>query len=252
MSTVLRIGTWNLERSGAKHPRRIARQVEEMVKRKADIWVLTETHDRVVIPGYHHVSSEPSPDPPADDEHCVAIWSRYPLRKVPTEDAVATVAAEVDLPHPDQPLLVYGTIITYGHDGVAEKQARAWERHRAAVAQQAAEWGELAGPARRLMCVAGDFNENLDGTRWYGVKDAKEAILRGVAAAGMVCLTTDDLRSAPFHDIGRASVDHICFTKLDGLRQRLEAWPGSKPGEHLSDHNGVLVELHFAPDKFRA
>ncbi|MBK6865159.1 MAG: hypothetical protein IPG91_17400 [Ideonella sp.] len=141
-------------------------------------------------------------------------------------------------------MLVYGTIITYGHDGVAQGHAKPWERHRAALARQTAEWRDMrqAHPDHR-MCVAGDFNENLDGTRWYGVQDAKDAIARGLDAAGMSCLTTANLRAEPYTDIGRASVDHICFTAAAGLKSKLEAWPGRAKGGHLSDHNGVLVEL---------
>jgi hypothetical protein len=78
------------------------------------------------------------------------------------------------------------------------------------------------------LCVAGDFNENLDGTRWYGVQDAKDAIARGLDSAGMRCLTTANLRAEPYADIRRASVDHICFTDAAGLESKLEAWPAPR------------------------
>jgi hypothetical protein len=64
---------------------------------------------------------------------------------------------------------------------VREGLAKHWERHRAAAKSQAVE---LIALQRRYpnhsRIVAGDLNENLDGKRWYGVKDAKEAIQAGL------------------------------------------------------------------------
>jgi hypothetical protein len=65
---------------------------------------------------------------------------------------------------------MYGTIIPYHRDGCPPYgAARQWESHYAAVATQLAEWQRLRSsyPTSEY-CVAGDYNQNRDGGRWYG------------------------------------------------------------------------------------
>lgn len=86
---------------------------------------------------------------------------------------------------------------------------------------------------------------NLDGTRWYGVRDAREALLKGLHAAGLRCLTTESLR-ATRPDIDRASVDHICFSDVPGATAVVDAWSGRRRSSRLSDHNGLSVAINLA------
>ena len=197
------IATWNVERSGVQRTSRIPRQLDVIREKNADLWVLTETHSAVAPDDYHCLASMPDSTYHAEGESCATIWCRWPLKKVKTEDPVLTVCGELQPPFGTKKMLVYGTIIPYGADGVREGAARPWERHREAVRKQTAEWRRLREQyPDHLLCVAGDFNENLDGTRWYGVRDAKEAIQKGLAAAGMRCVTAADLRA---RGISRAS-----------------------------------------------
>lgn len=169
------------------------------------------------------------------------------MRRIDTADPILTLCAEFQLPLGARKVLVYGTIIPYGGDGVSNGSARPWERHRAAVREQTAEWRTLREQYRdHALCVAGDFNENLDGTRWYGVKDAKEEIRHGLVAGQMICATLADLRAAPF-GMTRATVNHICFSDTLRAIGPVQAWEGTSDGVKLSDHNGVLVNLE-APD----
>lgn len=236
------IATWNLERSGAQHRRRISGQLQCIDLHDSDVWVLTETHDDIAPNGCgHSAHSQHDSNWQKPGERLVSIWSRHALQQVQTADPVFTVAARVNLPGLDRPVLVYGTVITYAHDGVPP--LRAWERHRAAVATQSAEWLHLSqAQDRQYMCVAGDFNMNLDGTRWYGVRDARETLLKGLEAAGLRCLTTQDLRATQ-PDIKRASVDHICYSAAPGLGATLTAWSGGEGPGRMSDHNGLRVEI---------
>jgi hypothetical protein len=243
MSSHFRIGTWNLDRSGIRKIDRISKQLEKIEQLKADIWVLTETHSSISLPGYTSIASCPDPSYHQSGESYVTIWSRLPLRKIETQDSLFTVCAELQPEFSSVKMLIYGTIITYGADGVKEGVAKSWERHREAVRQQTAEWQILKKTyPNHLLCVAGDFNENLDGTRWYGVKDAKDSIKQGLKEANLICATIDDLRSPPY-ELTRATVDHICLS--ENLRDsfNLEAWEGTINGMALSDHNGVLVDL---------
>ena len=236
MPAHLRIATWNLDRSGIRRTGRIRRQVELMMEIGADIWILTETHASVSLPGYCQIASDPDPGYHFEGESCVAIFARSSLRQISTHDPFATVCAEFE--GPSGPIMAYGTIITYGADGVSEGLARPWERHRKAVQQQTAEWRELQERyPSHLRCIAGDFNMNLDGRRWYGVKDAKEAVLMGLEDAGMYCATAEDLQRPP-HNLSRSTVDHICLSN-SMTDVALEVWMD----KDLSDHNGVLIDL---------
>jgi hypothetical protein len=242
MAAPFRIATWNLERSGVHHPARIRPQLDAIRQLNADLWVLTETHTSVALKGYSSVASRPDPTYHSADESCAAIWSRWPLRQIETADPILTVCGELAPPHGAAKLLVYGTIITYGGDGVKEG-AKPWARHREAVRSQTVEWKKLRDQyPDHLFCVAGDFNENLDGTRWYGVRDAKEGIRKGLAAADLRCATDVDLRA---RGMTRATVDHICLSSNFGGSIKMDAWEGTVSGVKLSDHNGVLVDVEM-------
>ena len=73
----MKIGTWNVEYAGeAKNLLRLQR----LVQADADIWVLTETHDRLdLAPGYTSVST---PASRKGGGRWVTIWSRFPVLEV--------------------------------------------------------------------------------------------------------------------------------------------------------------------------
>lgn len=239
MNFDLSIGTWNLDRSGIRKTNRISGQLHKILELNADIWVLTESHSAVDLPGYYSVSSNPDPGYHEKGESCATIWSRYPLTKLKVENPVYSICAEMQPENMSRKLLVYGTIITYRDDGVNEGVAP-WERHRAAVRQQTAEWKRLREKySDHLLCVAGDFNMNLDtGPYWYGLKEEKEYLIAALKNAGMYCATSLDVRQPPF-GLSRASVDHICVSNELSGKFHMEAWEDKK----MSDHNGVLIRL---------
>ncbi len=243
----LRIGTWNLGRSGAFHRTRIPRQLEVLRQRKADLWILTEAHDANVPAGGHVRSSTPHADFRQKGEHRVVLWSRFPLNPIPTEDPVLTVAARLEAPALGRPLLIYGTVITHAHGGVAQRQALSWQRHQDAVNRQRAEWLRLSREyPDHALCVAGDFNAHLDPLARYAAVDPRQGMLQGLADAGMKCLTTDDLRSVLGPDGAHVGAVQVCFSVIDGLESRLEAWPANFNGLRASDEGGILVELAWA------
>lgn len=210
--------------------------------------VLTETHESIKPEGYdYHLSAKPDRDYHSDGESFVTIWSRYPLTEIPTspDNKYFTVCAYIHDPEGIGNIIVYGTIITYGGDGVRDGLARQWERHRAAVKSQSTEWNTLKQCyPNHLRIIAGDFNENLDGKSWYGVKDAKEAILKGLELAGMQCPTAAKGINLLVGDdkLSRSTVDHICVSKGTTKIHTVRAWEGFEDGIILSDHNGIAVE----------
>lgn len=251
MDEKLRIATWNLDRPGIRKKYRVDPQIAKLKSIQADILILTETHESIKPSGYdYHVAAESDPRYHHDGESYVTIWSRYPLTEIPTapENRFFTVCANVQGPSGVGNVIVYGTIITYGADGVSEGLARPWERHRAAVKSQAAEWNALKERyPDHLRVIAGDFNENLDGKRWYGVKDAKKAIQNGLAMAGMHCPTAaaNITLLTGENTLSRCTVDHICVSEDDAEVLSVLAWEGNDEGVILSDHNGILVDMRF-------
>lgn len=251
MNTKLRIATWNVDRSGIRNKYRIDPQIKKLESVRADILVLTETHESIKPIGYdYHLAAKPDPSYHRDGESYVTIWSRYPLTEISTapDNRYFTVCANIHGPEGIGNIIVYGTIITYGADGVREGLARPWERHRAAVKSQVAEWNTLKQCyPNYLRIIAGDFNENLDGKRWYGVKDAKEAIQNGLIMAGMHCPTAAKNISllSGGNALSRCTVDHICVSNLNVEVLSVLAWEGFEEGISLSDHNGILVETRF-------
>ena len=234
----LRIATWNLERSGTRHRSRVLPQRAHLQSLNADVYVLTECHDRFEIEGCGApVTSAPGQSPYEEADRAVGIWSRWPiLRSLQTEDRRLTACAEID--HPSGPLLVYGTVLPYHADG--GPAVGRWQSHREALALQLSEWRQLrAAYPDHLMCVAGDFNMNLDGRKWYGDPPSRQKLLAGLAEVGLRCVTTDDW----FDAVGRSSIDHICISPNLVETSGASAWPGTVAGRRLSDHNGVVVDL---------
>lgn len=89
----LRIGTWNVEYAKVTEKNRL--RVKRLQWADADVWVLTETHDRLDLQseGYAAVSSAPTRD---DEGRWVTIWTRFPvLAPIQTDDKERTTAAIV-------------------------------------------------------------------------------------------------------------------------------------------------------------
>ena len=204
---------------------------------QADIYILTECHDSFELRGCSSVTSSPGVTPYDTRDRAVGVWSRWPiLSTMHTAEPRLTICVEVETSHGS--MLVYGTVLPYHAEGAPA--ASRWEQHRKALALQIGEWRQLreAYP-NHLMCVAGDFNMNLDGQKWYGDAQSRTDLLAGLEAARMTCVTTTDWQS----QVDRSSIDHICVS--DGLEIDAWAWPwAGKIGEHrLSDHNGVFVDV---------
>lgn len=233
----MRIGTWNLERAtgGDRNERRLARLREAA----ADLWVLTETHDDVA-PLEHRAVAAAREDG-RHGERWVAIFSRWPLTTVATDDPSRTVAALVaDSPH--GPLLVYGTVMPWHSDAGREGTARNWSEHHKVVSEQGQEWVRLLErhPGAGL-CVAGDFNMSLATKHFYGTQEGRRLLRAALATAGLSCVTEAPL--VPGKPLEHPPIDHICLNADLALGARvIDAWEGESPdGGRLSDHSGLVV-----------
>ena len=247
----LRIATWNLDRPAKNRRSKLTARVDRLRQTAADIWILTETDSAVELEGYFNSATAAPRDPGyLPSEACAAVHSRFPISPVSDSTFDPEVAVCVEIPEsPLGPLVIYGSIITYRDDGVGQKQARVWERHRKAAAAQVADWMALRKryPSHSLV-VGGDFNQALDGVGRYRDAKSTQILWEGFASAGLRCLTATDFvlegKTATRH-----SIDHIAISEpLVGTHEwMVSAWEGTdQSGVKLSDHNGVAVSLRRA------
>lgn len=78
----------------------------------------------------------------------------------------------------------------YFDDG---RPALLWEVRNAEIQRQVADWVHIAKdhPGASLV-IAGDFNQDRDGSGWYGTAEARRIVTEGLEAAGLVCVTEFD------------------------------------------------------------
>jgi endonuclease/exonuclease/phosphatase family metal-dependent hydrolase len=215
----------------------------------ADVWVFTETRASITpADGYHGLHVPPHPTRRTDeDERWVSIWSRWPLR--PTElppDARGVVSAVVD--HPAGPLVVHGTVLPWANDRGNDGQAGAWQEHYAAIEAQGHQWRELRSlyPHAPLV-VAGDFNQDRDGSGWYGTRRGRDLLTAALTGADLECVTAEDVVATG--KLQRSHlVDHIAISRSWARcsEVKLQCWEATDAdGVHLSDHPTVLIDLEF-------
>jgi len=173
---------------------------------------------------------------------------------VKTHDPETAVCAEVR--HCGSLFLIYGTIIPYHAAGTryryrfegAEVQGKkAWELHYESIANHAADWRRLRDnyPDHRMV-VAGDFNQNRDGRRWYGTEKGRGDLRDALAGAKLDCATEGAIKPMEEGDLLNPTVDHICLDwALVELGPVVKGWPaGETPGgKRLTDHTGVYVDV---------
>jgi endonuclease/exonuclease/phosphatase family metal-dependent hydrolase len=158
---------------------------------------------------------------------------------------VATVVSS-----PEGDLIVYGTVIAWANEPFCDDgdPARMWQVHAAEIDRQGAEWARLRAQHPELpLVVAGDFNQNRDGARWYGTHAVRDSMTRQLRSAGLRCLTDVDVVAAGMlgsHHL----VDHICVSPDLDLVGDLQCWEPREASTsvRLSDHPTVLVTLRKA------
>jgi endonuclease/exonuclease/phosphatase family metal-dependent hydrolase len=121
-----------------------------------------------------------------------------------------------------------------------------WELHEHAIQRQGADWLQLRAlfPALPLV-VAGDFNQDRDGSGWYGTTRVRGLLTDAFAAADLVCVTSRDVVA---EGLLREThlVDHVAISR-DWVEQhdvRMSCWERTDTdGVRLSDHPTVAVDL---------
>lgn len=233
MKQSIRIGTWNLQCAVGELSN--AHRLSAIREVDADIWILTETHDEVVLGAdFHAVRSEPAdisvaPKQLREGSRWTTIWTRFPLlEELPVSDPQRSAAALLGTPF--GLLVVYGTVLPWP----ASKPS-----FREAVAAQGADWAELrkAHPDAAF-CIAGDLNADMIEGKGFPGKIGIVALREAMAACGVYCSTLPAPNGPP-------RIDHVLLCREWHNKSRVVGTLAGKApdGVQLSDHDGVIVEV---------
>lgn len=237
----MRIGTWNVEYARGVDRNKLRLALLE--RQKADVWVLTETHDDLDLGSTHAaVSTEQRPTGRIGGRW-TTIWSRWPVvEKLDVADPIRTVAALLRAPFGN--VIVYGTVLPWHSDtGTAASPAKGWAKQDRVLAEQLGEWAQLRALHPDVpLVVAGDLNMNLGGKHYYGTVRGRKALRDGVANLGLACATETEL--LPVDALRHPPIDHVVVPIAWMARVRgVSAWEGKTPAPRLSDHSGLVVEI---------
>jgi len=157
----MKLATWNLALPVSARRRAAIRAHTD--RERADVWVLTETHD-----GFspNHADSSHSSAAGRDGLHkaghrWVTIWSRFPLEPIATSDDKRTAAARI-MPASEESFVVYGTVLPWIGSPWRGHPSAGGVAFREALAVQAADWMRIRSdyPIDELF-VLGNFNQDL-------------------------------------------------------------------------------------------
>lgn len=238
----MRIGTWNVEYAAGKEKN--ARRLARLRQARADIWVLTETHDVLDLSDTHHAVSTLQRPHGRKGSRWVTIWSRWPMtERLAVGDPTRTVAARLD--HPVGDVVVYGTVLPWHTDrGPHDGPVRNWSEQDRVLPLQLAEWRAMRDRlGTRPLVIAGDFNMNLGGPHYYGTKRGRKHLREGLQTLELACATEHE--RVPAGALNHPAIDHIVVPRRWLARTRVvEAWEGrTDEGPRLSDHSGLVIEV---------
>ena len=243
---MIRISTWNVQRPKLSEVKRRDLLLESIQAMQADIWILTETHASLSPRlGFTSATTEESDPIHEPGETWVTIWSRFPIEPIArTSDPSRACAARI-VPNGSRPLVVYGTVLPWIGSTWQVIPSANGAAFSAALNAQLSDWVSLQREHPDCdFVLAGDFNQDMSTSHYYGSRRNREALEGAIATAGLQCLTAEALDPVPKHAPNHASVDHICVSKGLVLVGAPVSWPVSdSPQRKLSDHFGVLVEL---------
>lgn len=239
----LRIGTWNVEYGrGAERNRA---RFDLLSSWRADVWVLTETHDDLDLSGGHTaIHSEQRYSTPGG--RWTTIWTSLPvIERLSTVDPRRCVGVRLDAGDAGE-LIVYGTVLPWrGDTGPDETHpARGWDEFRRVAPEQGQEWASLRDryPLATLV-VAGDLNQDLGGRHYYGTKVCRALLSAQMANANLTCLTTTD--SFDQGVLEHPPIDHVYASpgRDTSFTTKVHGWNNVADGVRLSDHGGTLVSF---------
>lgn len=242
----LKLATWNLALPVAPRRRDALRLHTD--REQADVWVLTETHDKF-SPGhaFSHSSAAGRDGFHKYEHRWVTIWSRYPLTPLATSDEKRTAAARIT-PESGNPFIVFGTVLPWTGSPWREHPSAAGVAFGESLAVQKEDWLRFRRDfPKDEFFVLGDLNQDLVKSvpRYCGSLKNRAALERALENTGLHALTAADgdpiRRDSPPY----AAIDHIC-ARQDSMWQAECAirWPtAAVPERWMSDHFGVSISF---------
>lgn len=257
MSRTLTIATWNLNRPAATPNVRTQAMHAQIAAVQADIWVLTETHANLILPGYQSLAT-PNVGHKSQGLTTAMLWVRedwgmetidvfpdlpeheepmrtWPSFTVSSRDTAPAVCAIIKTPTGN--IMVYGTVMTYfgdrgpwGTSPFNHEQLQATQAHHCDWHRLRKAYGELP------FIVAGDFNATCD-ERNYPSKQICTALRTAITANRLHCLTS------------KHWIDHICIScehyessEVHVCNPRYVS-PRSNTSAPISDHHCVVATI---------
>jgi hypothetical protein len=219
------VGTWNVEYARGVEKNRA--RLEVLASWRADVWVLTETHDDLDLAGSHTpIHAEQRYSRPGG--RWTTIWTSLPvIERLSTVDPQRCVAARLDAGAAGESI-GYGTVLPWnGGTGPDETHpARGWDEFHRVAPKQGQEWASIRDryPLATLV-VAGDLNQDLGGLHYYGTKDCRALLTAQMRTANLTCHTTTD-RFAP-DVLAHPPIDHVCASPAATGRSRHKSMAGT-------------------------
>ena len=234
----MRVATWNLERKKPTSPRG-AEAIDYLRSLDVEVIVVTEARTSFMDgEGYVRVSDPPLGTRFAEDERKVVVWSASPLEDVAIDSSIdprrfVAVRTATSI----GPLIVLGVCIpwhmaevTY-HSGPKKKP---WEEHIEYLDHLKPILGQLGEP----FVTAGDFNQRVPRP-----KGANRRVAEQLAAT---FADTEIVSSGVPSGCERQGIDHIAVSR-ELTATNVQGWPNDVSGNRLSDHDGVLADVEWAP-----
>lgn len=244
------IATWNLNYLSPNGERaKICRA--KLLDIKADVWILTETYqgfkpgeDFCLIAESEHASDL------ADDRRWTAIWARasFVSSQKDTRDPERTACARIVLPN-GLPLYLYGTVLPWRGSTWREYKSAGGHAFSEALAVQKADWLDIRkNDPEALLCVAGDFNQDLLASgHYYGSKRERKMLEDAMAQANLTCLTSGASDPVAKLDLQKATVDHIFLGGNQPILSDVNVHALSPKQQEtlLSHHYGISVRFVY-------
>ena len=247
----LKIATWNLQKPVSSARRENIR--EHIKHQRADIWVLTETHDGF-SPGHEFCHSSSAGRDLVDgvpnhkrEHRWVSIWSRFDCVPLQTTDSIRTAAVRIS-PDAGEPFIVFGTVLPWAGSAWNGHQSAGGVAFQKALTVQCEDWLQLQHQfPRDDFFVLGDFNQDLvcRPPRYCGTQTNRLALEAALESAMLVALTAAEGDPIRRSDDTFACIDHICASRNSRWKvHSTSRWPdGPLPRSGLSDHFGVAAEF---------
>lgn len=145
-------------------------------------------------------------------------------------------------------------MIAWAHEKGDDGTAAMWQVHYDEIERQGREWLELGEEfGDTPLIVAGDFNQDRDGSGRYGTRRGRDLLKDALDRAELVCLSDEDVVAS-----GKLAdshlVDHIAASRgwASQVSWVLSCREKTDPdGVRLSDHPTVVADLGRQRDIYR-